>query len=81
MIGKDKSCHTASEETITGSLSAAESCRSAEFEISGNPLQGAGSIMHPVATVGNEITRGWNQIYSPSLQVQPFAMAYNPVHA
>jgi hypothetical protein len=47
MIGKDKSCHAASEETIAGNLFGAGACRSLEFAISGNPLQGAGSIMHP----------------------------------
>jgi hypothetical protein len=47
MIGKDKSCHAASEETITGNLFGAGACRFIEFAISGNSLQGVGSIMHP----------------------------------
>jgi len=81
MIGKDKSCHAASEETITGNLFGAGACRSLEFAISEILFKEPAALCIPVATVGNDITRGWNQIYSPSLHVQPSATAYNPVHA
>jgi hypothetical protein len=56
MSAKDKSCHAASEETITINLSATEACRSAEPGISEILFKEPAALCIPVATVGNEIT-------------------------
>ena len=80
-MGKDRSCHAASEETITGSLSAAEACRSVGLRSPEILFKEQAALCIPVATVGNDITRGWNQIYSPSLHAELSATGYNPVHA
>jgi hypothetical protein len=56
MSGKDKSCHAASEETITGNLFASEACRSAELESPEILFKEPAALCIPVATVGNEIT-------------------------